>query len=66
MAAATYLFKGLDGYAGFRHGREYELELAAMEPNDERPTAEIVVINPVSRLYAYHRKEEFNLLWTRK
>lgn len=62
----NYTFRGLDGYAGFRHGREYELELATMEPTDEQPNAEIVVINPVSKVYGYYSKEEFNLMWQKK
>ena len=50
-------FRGMDGYAGFRHGRDYELELAQMEPTEE-PLAEVVIIHPVSRLYMYFSKQE--------
>ena len=60
-----YTFRGMDGFAGFRHGKEYELEMTTTEADDERPS-EVVVINPVSRLYAYHSKEEFNKLWEKR
>ena len=51
-----YTFRGMDGYAGFRHGQEYKLELTTTEETQESP-AEVVVVNPVSKLYMYHSKE---------
>ena len=35
------------------------------EATDEQP-AEIVIINPVSRLHAYCSKQEFNQRWERR
>ncbi|MBD2722363.1 hypothetical protein [Hymenobacter armeniacus] len=61
-----YTFRGMDGYAGFRNGKEYELELAPTAPSEEQPNAEIVVINPVSRLYSYYSKEQFLAAWEKK
>ena len=61
-----YTFRGMDGFAGFRHGQQYELEIASAEPTDEQPTAEIVTVNPVSKLWAYHSKEEFSKMWKRE
>ena len=60
-----YTFRGMDGFAGFRHGKEYEIEVAVSDLDDEKP-AEMVVINPVSRAFGYHSKEEFNVMWQRK
>ena len=60
-----YTFRGMDGYAGFRHGQEYELELTTTEETQESPT-EVVIVNPVSKLYMYHGQDEFNLLWQKK
>ena len=55
----------MDGYAGFRNGQEYELELALSPAEDERP-AEIVIINPVSRQYMYCSKQEFAVRWEKR
>jgi hypothetical protein len=57
-----YTFRGMDGYAGFRHGQEYELELGTSEADDERP-AEVVIVNPVSKLLMYCSKQEFAERW---
>jgi hypothetical protein len=59
-----YVFRGMDGFAGFRNGQEYELEIRATEATDEQPS-EIVIINPVSRLHSYCSKQEFNQRWER-
>lgn len=53
----------MDGFVGFRHGQDYDLELAQMEPTDEQPLAEVVIINPVSRLYMYCSKAKFRVRW---
>ena len=53
-----YAFRGMDGYAGFRSGQEYELELALSPADDERP-AEIVIINPVFHLLMHCSKQAF-------
>ena len=58
-----YIFRGMDGYAGFRRNQEYEIEVTQMEPTDEQPNAEVVIINPVSRLYMYCSKQEFRERW---
>jgi hypothetical protein len=52
----------MDGYAGFRNGQEYELEIRATEATDEQPS-EIVIINPISRLHTYCSKQEFSQRW---
>jgi len=57
-----YTFRGMDGYAGFRHGTEYELELGTSEADDERP-AEVVIVNSVSKLWMYCNKPEFSERW---
>lgn len=59
-----YTFRGMDGYAGFRNGQDYELELAASEETEERPS-EVVVINPVSKVYSYYSKSEFAKMFER-
>jgi hypothetical protein len=61
-----YSFRGMDGFAGFRRSHSYEIEVASTEPTDEQPKAEMVVINPVSRLYMYFSKQEFNEAWEKK
>ncbi|GAA3970596.1 hypothetical protein GCM10022407_15550 [Hymenobacter antarcticus] len=60
-----YTFRGMDGYAGFRNGQEYELELGLTAADDERP-AEIVIINPVSRLWMHCSKQEFAVRWEKR
>ncbi|MBF9237671.1 hypothetical protein I2I05_09720 [Hymenobacter sp. BT683] len=60
-----YTFRGMDGFAGFRHGQEYELDLAMSEATDEQP-AEVVVINPVSQLYSYFSKQAFTETWKKE
>ena len=60
-----YAFRGIDGYAGFRSGQEYELELGLSPADDERP-AEIVIINPVSRQYMYCSKQELATRWAKR
>jgi hypothetical protein len=60
-----YLFRGMDGHAGFRRNQLYETEVATTDPVEGEP-AGIVVITPVSRDFAYHSKEEFNQLWEKK
>jgi len=53
-----YTFRGMDGMGGFRHGNTYELEVGTAAPTDEQP-AEIVIVNPVSKLWMYFSKAEF-------
>ena len=60
-----YAFHGMDGYAGFRNGQEYELELG-LSPDDEERPAEIVIINPISRQYMYCSKQEFAARWEKR
>jgi hypothetical protein len=60
-----YAFRGMDGYAGFRHGQEYELELGMTAADDERP-AEVVIINPVSKVWMYCSKQEFTQRWEKR
>ena len=55
----------MDGFAGFRNGKEYDLELGITEADDERP-AEIVVVNPVSKLWSYYGKKDFAKQWEKK
>ena len=58
----NYTFRGMDGFAGFRHGQEYELELGTSEADEERP-AEVVIVNPVSKLWMHCSKQEFSERW---
>jgi hypothetical protein len=58
-----YRFRGMDGFAGFRQGQEYELELGATDAEDEEHPAEIVIVNPVSKLWGYCSKKEFTERW---
>ena len=60
-----YTFRGMDGYAGFRQGKEYELELGMTAADDERP-AEVVIVNPVSKLWMYCSKQEFTARWEKR
>jgi hypothetical protein len=60
-----YTFRGMDGFAGFRHGNEYELEIGMTAADDERP-AEVVIVNPVSKLWMYHSKAEFAERWEKR
>ena len=60
-----YTFRGFDGFAGYRHGETYELELATTEATDEQP-AEIVVVNPVSRLWWHLSKAGFADTWRKE
>ena len=60
-----YTFRGMDGFAGFRHGQDYELELGTTEADDERP-AEIVIVNPVSKAWMYGSKAEFATRWEKR
>ena len=55
----------MDGYGGFRSGQEYELELGLSPADDERP-AEIIIINPVSRLWMHCSKQEFAVRWEKR
>jgi len=57
-----YTFRGLDGYAGFRHGQEYELELGESEPTDDALVG-MVIVNPVSRRWMHATKSDYNLAW---
>lgn len=57
-----YTFRGMDGYGGFRNGTAYELELGMSEASDERP-AEVVIVNPVSKLWMYCSKQQFTERW---
>ena len=59
----NYIFRGMDGFAGWRRNEPYEIEVARMEPTDEQPEAEVVIINPVSRVYMYCSKAEFKERW---
>lgn len=58
-----YIFRGMDGFAGWRRNQEYEIEVTQMEPTEEQPYAEVVIINPVSRVYMYCTKAEFRERW---
>ena len=58
-----YTFRGMDGFAGFRHGQEYELELAMTDAEDAEHPSEVVIINPVSKLWGYCSKAEFTERW---
>ena len=60
-----YTFRGMDGYAGFRHGQAYELELGTTAADDERP-AEVVIVNPVSKLWMYCSRQEFTERWEKR
>ena len=60
-----YTFRGMDGYAGFRHGQEYELEYRHVADTAEYP-AHVVVINPVSQLHGTHTPAEFADAWGKK
>lgn len=60
-----YTFRGMDGFAGFRHGQEYELERGTSEADDERP-AEVVLVNPVSKAWMYCSKPEFAERWEKR
>ena len=53
----------MDGFAGFRQGQEYELELGATDAEDEEHPAEIVIVNPISKLWGYCSKKEFAERW---
>jgi hypothetical protein len=57
-----YTFRGMDGFAGFRNGAEYELELGLSEATDEQP-AEIVIVNPISKVWTYCSRKEFSERW---
>lgn len=60
-----YVFRGMDGFAGFRNGTEYELELGLSEATDEQP-AEVVIVNPVSRAWSYCTRKEFTERWEKR
>ncbi|GAA4053107.1 hypothetical protein GCM10022409_45080 [Hymenobacter glaciei] len=60
-----YMFRGMDGYGGFRSGQEYELELGMSPADDERP-AEVIIVNPVSRLWMHCSKQEFAARWEKR
>lgn len=60
-----YAFRGMDGYAGFRNGTEYELELGMSDADGERPN-EVVVVNPISKLWMYFSKSEFTEWWEKR
>lgn len=55
-----YHFKGMDGFAGFRHGQDYELEVAKEDEGN------MVFINPVSRLYMYPTQQQLAEWWQPK
>ena len=55
----------MDGFAGFRHGQDYELDIGESDADDERP-AEVVIINPVSKLWMYFSKSDFGVMWEKK
>ena len=55
----------MDGFAGFRHGKEYELELGTTDAEDEEHPSEIVIINPVSKHWSYWSKKEFTERWAK-
>ena len=56
----------MDGFAGFRHGKEYELELGMTDAEDEEHPSEVVIINPVSKLWGYCTKQEFTERWKKE
>ncbi|MBO2007607.1 hypothetical protein [Hymenobacter negativus] len=58
-----YTFRGMDGFAGFRNGKEYELELGITDAEDEEHPSEVVIVNPVSKLWSYWTKKEFAESW---
>jgi hypothetical protein len=60
-----YVFRGMDGFAGFRNGNEYELELGLSEATDERPV-EIIIVNPISKVWTYCSKQEFAERWEKR
>ena len=49
-------------YAGFRHGADDEREVGTREADDERPD-EVVIVNPVSRLWMHCGKQAFSERW---
>lgn len=55
-----FTFRGMDGYAGFRHGQDYEVETGKTEEG------EFVLINPVSRLWMHFDPREFAEKWQPK
>jgi hypothetical protein len=61
-----YGFRGMDGFAGFRNGQEYELELGVMDAEDEAHPGEIVIINPVSKIWTYCSRKEFTERWEKR
>ena len=60
-----FAFRGMDGFAGFRHGQDYELEIGESDADDERP-AEVVIINPVSKLWMHFSKSDFGVMFEKK
>ncbi|WP_201979421.1 hypothetical protein [Hymenobacter rubidus] len=58
-----YTFRGMDGFAGFRRDKEYELELGMTAADDEEHPSEVVIVNPVSRLWSYWSKKDFTERW---
>ena len=61
-----YTFRGMDGFAGFRSGKEYELELGMTDAEDEEHPSEVVIINPVSKLWGYCSRQEFTERWKKE
>ena len=60
-----YVFSGIDGCAGFRHGTEYELEFKKVATTEER-AAHVIVVNPVSKLRGYYTAAEFAEVWEKE
>ena len=60
-----HTFRGMDGYAGFRHGTEYELQYQHVDETVDYP-AHVVVINPVSKLHDTYTPAEFAEAWGKK
>lgn len=55
-----FTFRGMDGYAGFRHGQEYDVEAGKTDDG------EVVIINPVSKLWMHFSPNEFAEKWQLK
>jgi hypothetical protein len=61
-----YTFRGMDGFAGFRHGQEYELSLGMTDAEDELHPSEVVIVNPISKVWMYCSKQEFTERWKKE
>jgi hypothetical protein len=55
-----FTFRGMDGYAGFRHGQDYEVQTGKTDEG------EYVIINPVSQVWMYFSPPVFAEKWQPK